>query len=800
MHNLIKILICFLLINFNFSLFSQEFKSIPDMLNKQIKHSEIKKINSGKISLANLPSTENQGDWVVYSDRAKNRLMNSPNGSSTGETLEFMEPLLVKQVKDNWLHVYDYINEDERGWIHAKYLVLSNWTLKSEGEDGKVSIPRKAIVLTSSDEMASGQIDVDDVQSQKNFYYRPSTSKNDLKSKAKTFEILFILKEQDGSVLLAANDVLSAPDASNNKVKVRGWIPIFNITDWDSRVTLEPARSEEALDLYSDRKLRGFKEIKDLNTCLETNFCNEKLAVVEFKVGSIRRNKMRKPVLKAIDDNTSLVVSIAKSDQGMEDDDILIWKDLLEELDKKSQTTNIIFAVDATKSMLEYLPSVAKSISKLITENERLQQNTLKFGLIIYRDYADGQDAFDYVPLTSAKNSKAIQKKIKQTKCFSSDSDAPEAQYYGLIKGLDLMDLKKTESNVLVLVGDCGNHPITSDSYNPEHNFDKVVELLRKYAVNLISYQVDFQDFETYYQFNEDAIEYVEEVCDKILNDNNNKELDYEFPDVGNQTHKLIWQSNTTGPQKFETLFARFIYSSEGIKMQPKYLEESVVATLSEYMKNVNDNMNLIREWLNGADVEGDEPPEGLILWFQEKMGLTRQEAIDFLKRTEVTTKAYVALDYDGQDVKSQVPVVFLTENERDQLIRSFRILLESNKCISQSDRKKCLRDNLTEVCKGILGPQTSTDLIHSLTLNQVWNLILGVDFADRFLKDKQLKSIIDLGGNQFNDFYDDFELKARDFCDNDYEHSDKFKSRRFQIDDDYFYWIPLEDLPGAGS
>ena len=45
-------------------------------------------------------------------------------------------------------------------------------------------------------------------------------------------------------------------------------------------------------------------------------------------------------------------------------------------------------------------------------------------------------------------------------------------------------------------------------------------------------------------------------------------------------------------------------------------------------------------------------------------MGLTRQEAIDFLNKTEVTTKAYVALDYDGQDVKSLVPVV-LTENER---------------------------------------------------------------------------------------------------------------------------------------
>ena len=412
---------------------------------------------------------------------------------------------------------------------------------------------------------------------------------------------------------------------------MRGWIPIFNITDWDTRVTLEPARSQEALDQYSERKLRGFKELKDLNTCLEQNFCNEKLAVVDFKVGEIRRNKMRKPVLEAIDDNTSLVVSIAKSDQGMDDDEIIVWRDILEELDKKSQTTNIIFAVDATSSMKPYLPSVAKSISKIIKENKKLQQNSLKFGFIVYRDYADGQDAFDYIPLTDEKNFKSIQKQIFETKCFSSDKDAPEAQYHGLIKGLDFMDLKNTESNVLVLIGDCGNHPITSDSYNAEHNFDKVVELLRKYAVNLISYQVDFKDSDEYYQFNEDVTGFVEEVCETILSDNNNAELEYKFPDVGKQTHKLIWETNKTGLQKFETLFGRFIYSTEGNKMQPKYLEESVVATLSEYMKNVTDNMNQIRDGMTEG-FEGDTPPEGLILWFPRKNGFNKARSNRFFK------------------------------------------------------------------------------------------------------------------------------------------------------------------------
>ena len=64
---------------------------------------------------------------------------------------------------------------------------------------------------------------------------------------------------------------------------------------------------------------------------------------------------------------------------------------------------------------------------------------------------------------------------------FSSDKDA-QAQYHGLIKGLDFMDLKNTESNVLVLIGDCGNHPITM-----------IVTMLNIILIKLWNYYVNIQ-------------------------------------------------------------------------------------------------------------------------------------------------------------------------------------------------------------------------------------------------------------------------------------------------------------------
>jgi hypothetical protein len=247
-------------------------------------------------------------------------------------------------------------------------------------------------------------------------------------------------------------------------------------------------------------------------------------------------------------------------------------------------------------------------------------------------------------------------------------------------------------------------------------------------------------------------------------------------------------------------MFGRFIYATRKQPMSPKYLEESVAETLTEYMLSVNQKLSDLRKWLamGPTDVDVDNPPEGLIIDIQERLGLTREEAIDFLNQTEVTTKAYVALDYNGSGYKSQVPVVFLTDEERNQLITSLEKLLEDKDCNTVSQRKRCLQENLIEVCKSILGPKTSTESIENLTLNEVWNLILGIDFGNKKIKKKKLKEIISIDKRTFNDFYNTFSITAKDFTDNNYANSDRYKSRRFSLSGSYYYWIPLEDMPGA--
>ena len=78
------------------------------------------------------------------------------------------------------------------------------------------------------------------------------------------------------------------------------------------------------------------------------------------------------------------------------------------------------------------------------------------------------------------------------------------------------------------------------------------------------------------------------------------------------------------------------------------------------------------------------------------------------------------------------------------------------------------------------------------------WKIIIGIDFEDEDLRDVKLSDFIDIPKRDFEKFYNNFMNKSNDFVDKGYEHSNLFKSRRFSLFGSYFYWIPLEDLPGT--
>jgi hypothetical protein len=153
-------------------------------------------------------------------------------------------------------------------------------------------------------------------------------------------------------------------------------------------------------------------------------------------------------------------------------------KQRLSTLANRMKNINIMFLVDATEGMGQHLPAVAQS-----AQNVR-QQYDAEVAAACYRDAAEG--AWLYMTNTMVGDDPAPWIRSLDTKT-KFDRDEPEALYYGLKNALESEHLTVGETNLLILVGDAGNHaqePLTDVSPT------EIVELLKGKDCHFGAFQV----------------------------------------------------------------------------------------------------------------------------------------------------------------------------------------------------------------------------------------------------------------------------------------------------------------------
>ena len=112
------------------------------------------------------------------------------------------------------------------------------------------------------------------------------------------------------------------------------------------------------------------------------------------------------------------------------------------------QRTNVFVLVDATPGMDAALEASADALDKLLADV------TINVGAGAYRDAAEG--AWLY---TEAPSGSDIPRWLRRLSTdVQYDQDAPEAVYYGLQQALQSGVFQPGQTNVLVLLGDAGNH------------------------------------------------------------------------------------------------------------------------------------------------------------------------------------------------------------------------------------------------------------------------------------------------------------------------------------------------------
>lgn len=110
---------------------------------------------------------------------------------------------------------------------------------------------------------------------------------------------------------------------------------------------------------------------------------------------------------------------------------------------------NITFLVDATPGMEPFIPAVAAAADAINQAYE------LSMTAACYRDAAEGQWLYLSSDMTGQSPSEWLQSLSTSARY---DQDEPEAVYYALKQALESEHMERGESNILVLIGDAGNH------------------------------------------------------------------------------------------------------------------------------------------------------------------------------------------------------------------------------------------------------------------------------------------------------------------------------------------------------
>ena len=462
----------------------------PDVLNKKIvKESEINTfLKSGKWGQA----TKINQYWNVYSDRSHNKTFNSASASSgeCGE-LEFNEKVRIAKIENGFALVYKERNNgisyplisteaECKGWVPMDNLLL--WQYCPTDEAG---IYNKALIVINIDK-AKGSQDVD------RRFMNP-VSKDDPKRLVADMNFYFVMKKAANGLVLLARECKM--EGYTYQV-LYGWVPSGAYVPWSQRTCIEPnwdpVAAEQLKDKPADVMRDGHKA-----TDIKLGRIN-KVSNNEATKYRLEPQLMRYPLLgnRGGDDGQYFVTAFARPDGTSHVPTVPAGTDnssagIIDEGLKQMSVINLIVVIDGTKSMNDFYEPTQKMIQQAYNYFDS-QNRKVKVGVVIYRDYADGQYVTEYLSMRSPADP-SVGKFLSiggvyGVKSSPADRTNAEALFKGLELALDTktMGYSSKNSNLMFVIGDCGNDLSDTKCLKQE----EIVKLCVKNRVQVSAFQV----------------------------------------------------------------------------------------------------------------------------------------------------------------------------------------------------------------------------------------------------------------------------------------------------------------------
>ncbi len=269
------------------------------------------------------------------------------------------------------------------------------------------------------------------------------------------------------------------------------------------------------------------------------------------------------------------------------------FKEKLDEIIANQKKVNLLFVVDATPGMAPYVSATSEAI---LNSPAWWQDTTLevRYSASYYRDALEGNFVWDYSGRRYEYDAVGtwLSRVIAQVR---DDRDKPEAVYYGLRESLKTDFLEKGQTNVVILIGDAGNHAQDERTDVPP---DEIVQLLVDKSAHFFAIQVNHPtDDPTYDQF---IPQLQDEILTPVITQRQNQLK--EYPQLAENLPAINWE--TESDESGEHLIIH--QGNSGIndllalppneKLPPEQLQVQLEKIIKEVDQEVLQNIAVLEE------------------------------------------------------------------------------------------------------------------------------------------------------------------------------------------------------------
>lgn len=757
--------------------------------------------------------------WYVMAIRENAYTSSTPGGSDQKKQLRFGERYFVTD--EEGLHVR-LVCDDRRvdlrvsetaedfGWVHKNDVLM--WRVALVNPETNIDL--KGMILNTTKALGSRMADYRRIQA-----FKDPNLKYPTNYEARLFEIFYIYQysPDDQSVLLGRRPYFSQmPSGDADQIDIVGWVDLNRVMEWDHRVAVEPNYSEEAVN---ERRRNNLKTTvfspmpgNEPGRCAE-DFMRGRLPSdcdiawnddIYGDDGKFERKNgywRRFPVIGDYhsDIYKMMIMGELRGETGHvldQDADVEVRRKL-NEMITNTRNINVVFAIDGTRSMGPYYKSVINSVQRIVDAFEATgaEHKNLRFGYVIYRDYLEGDRLIEHQQLTS--NSDIIMRQLRQVDAWDYDDIyTHEAVFYGLRETFRRVFTNPDETNILIQVGDAGNHSRDDPTYV---SMDEIIDLLVEYKCYYIAYQVHHtSEHPAYQDFSDQIKEIMTKTSDRLY---------YEWVrllgnDVIEQRPELIQIDRNIsrinhGPPMV------LISTQLGEELDLDYLEEEItlaIQSIDNYTDNVVERSREMLERGGGITAVAGEADGTYassfapgVYNFLVRLGLDEQVLHNYYSANVQFVMEGYANRYHSQLTHSLFTPVLLLERAKFFELghRVGRLVVSSG---SSSDRREMLYDAWMSLLNQHIGIQ-SDSYWEEVSLEEAASMVFGVPMRSTMLQQIQLKDIHDRSIFPDDAFFryinqiEHKERRIREIFNSEYPYS-------FRSNDTMYYWIDVDILP----